>query len=273
MHGANKAFMELKERFLERNLIVMQSKLQDQIFGWAQLNNALTKATDVDESHFGDVWEFDLVEVPRLFDDVGAYGRNPNGKRPKIYELRLMNRIDNVPTKKKDANDKTIVKAVARQVGSRTNKLIGYYCPWSGDRVWSVDLDDRADFFFTATLNGCTVAIDGAVNPKVSHANYLDPLTQQVDQGRIDTELAKRHAATDPRVSKGDYTNVAKKSKRLAQGKVLDYLATVIGFRDAASNQWSFYYQSYKKFQVQSATNPSVTLNNAVLRDRAVRLV
>jgi len=273
MKGANKSFMQLKHRFLEQNLIVMQSNLQDQIFGWAQLNNALTKPTDVTEAHFGTVWEFDLVEVPHLFDSFRAYGQNPNGKAPKVYELRLMNRVDNVPTKERDANDKIIVKGVTRKVGKHTHKLTGFYCPWSGDRVWSVDLDDRADFFFTATLNGCTVAVEGAVDPKVSHANYIDPTNQQIDQTTIDTEIGRRHAATDPRVGKADYTNVAKKTRRLAKGKVLDYLATVIGFRDPATNQWSFYYQSYKKFQTQSATNPAATLNNAVLRDRAVRLV
>src|SRR5688572_6138249 len=107
MKGANKSFIELKERFLERNLIVMQSGLQDQIFGWAQMNNALTNAAQVTEAHFGQVWEFDLVEVPGLFDSVGAYGTNPKGKPPKVYELRLLDRYDYVPTKDVDLTGKT----------------------------------------------------------------------------------------------------------------------------------------------------------------------
>src|SRR4030095_3809220 len=103
MKGANKSFIELQERFLQNNLIVMQSTLRAEVFGWAQLNTSLPSASQVTESHFGDVWEFDLVEMPRLFDTVGAYGASPTGKPPKVYELRLLNRVDRVVTKKVDA--------------------------------------------------------------------------------------------------------------------------------------------------------------------------
>jgi hypothetical protein len=250
----------------------MQGSLQDQVFGWAMANNNLANGSLVAEQHFATVWEFDLVEVPNHFDSVGAYGTNPKGKAPKVYELRMLNRVDTVDSGQRDEKGYKLNHRVTRETSSSTNKIKGFYCPWSGDRVWSVDLDKRGDFLFTATLNGCSVQAESGVDPKFSHANYLNGATQQIDQTAIDTNLGNRHAATDAKLQKTDYTNVAKKARRLARGNVLDYLATVIGFRDKKHNTWSFYYQSYKKFQTAHATNPSVTLNNVVLRDRAVRL-
>jgi hypothetical protein len=267
MKGANKLFQEQKEQFLQKNLIVMQSSLQGQLFGWAQLNNALQKAQDVDEAHFATVWEFDLVKMPKLFDIVRAKG---GGKAPDVYEVRLLDRIDNVPTKRTDTFGKPIVKGVTRNITKSTNRLIGYYCPWSGNRAWSVQLDNQADYFFTATLNGCTVAVEGGQTTRITHANYIDAATQ-IDQQSIDDEIARRHAGAIATVKKTDYTNVAKKDAARVTDTVLDYQACVVGFRE--KNGWHFYYQSYKKFQAASAKNPSVTLNHAVLRDRAVRLV
>jgi hypothetical protein len=272
MKGANQEFIDRRERFLENNLIVMQGSLQYQVIGLAQMKNHLGNSTQVGETHMGDVWEFDLVEVPGLFDTVRAKGASPKGKPPRVYELRLLDRYDLEPSGELGAANQPLMKSVHRKIHKHTHRIRGFYCPWAGDKIWSVKLDDRADFLFTATLNGCTVQFKTGANPTFSHANYLNALTQQIDQHTIDTELAKRHLATDPKLQKDDYTNTNKKADRLARGEVLDYLATVIGFRDDNTDQWSFFYQSYKKLQTLSTSNPSVTMNNVVLRDRAVQL-
>ena len=264
MHGANKAFMEEKERFLEKNLLVIQGNLQDQIFSWAQMNNALTSPKQVTEAHFSGVWEFDLVKSNE-FHEATAKG---SGKKVNVYEVRLLNRVDNVETKERDAFGKTIKKGVTRKVTSSTTHLAAYYCPWSGDNAWSVQLDDDADYFFTATLNGCSMAVEGGARPKVTHLNYVDA-TSKIDQHRIANEITLRYPGAVPRVlKKDDYTNTAKKTAALDRGDQLDYRATVVGFRK--SDGWHFCYQSYKTLQAGNGAQSHV---RNILRDRMVPLV
>lgn len=51
--------------------------------------------------------------------------------------------------------------------------LTSYYLPWKNGLAYAVRLDDGADFFATAKVNGCCVYVTGdRASPMVIHANY-----------------------------------------------------------------------------------------------------
>lgn len=50
--------------------------------------------------------------------------------------------------------------------------VMAYYLPWRPNSTLSIVLGDKADFFITDTMNGCTFAYGTGANPRVAHVNY-----------------------------------------------------------------------------------------------------
>lgn len=112
-----------------------------------------------------------------------------------------------------------------------------YYLPWRPNSTLSLVLGDKADFFITDTMNGCTFAFGPGGNPRVAHVNYntfddenIRKEGNPIDQGFMNTEVN--------RVLQGNVNGALRKS---------DYLTnsfpnvTVIGVR--RNKRWEFVYQ------------------------------
>ncbi len=58
---------------------------------------------------------------------------------------------------------------------SNEGPINAYWLPFKMNRTYEMDLGDRADFFFTAGLSGCTVVVAGdPKRPHVAHINRMD---------------------------------------------------------------------------------------------------
>lgn len=70
-----------------------------------------------------------------------------------------------------------------------------YWLPFKMNRTFEMDLNNQADFFFTAGLSGCTVVVSGSPQtPHVAHINRMEgsELTSLIDKYR------PRRISTDP---------------------------------------------------------------------------
>jgi hypothetical protein len=129
----------------------------------------------------------------------------------------------------------TPLAARGTKAGRWTKPIRAYYLPFQPNRAFHHRLDDDVDYCFTPTLNGCTFCIGSGAQPMISHYNYVDdPQAEnpQVDQDKIDRQIARRYGEDDP---------VAVKRAEYKAGSALDYKVTVVGFR--INGSWHFYYQ------------------------------
>lgn len=114
---------------------------------------------------------------------------------------------------------------------------LAYYLPWRPNSTLSIVLGDKADFFITDTMNGCTFAVGSGRNPKVAHVNYntfddegVRREGNPIDQRHMDAEArGALGAAPTAALRKADYS-----TKNFPN-------VTVIGVR--RSGRWTFVYQ------------------------------
>lgn len=120
---------------------------------------------------------------------------------------------------------------------SQSMDSLAYYLPWRPNSTLSMVLGDKADFFITDTMNGCTFAFGPGGSPRVAHVNYntfndagVREEGRPIDQGFMNQEVQ--------RVLPGGAHGTLRKA---------DYLTnsfpnvTVIGVR--RNGQWTFVYQ------------------------------
>ena len=270
MQGANKEFLKDPEHFLRHNMV--KSPITQTYLGqkW-RAEEKLSDAEVRDRFRSPEIYEFDLVPNHK---DVF---KSPTGKVYRTYQLALLetramqgggikqSRVGalvasrNLKDVKNAFTGKDLTMDLKRQhlVGERTNRIRAYYIPWDNDKAWTVQLGDEADFCFTPTLDGCTIAVEDGPNPKITHANFQHIVTNRVetlidgektfvdrdqtvvDQNRIDQKLAKRHGASTAirTLKKDDYSNHTDKLNGIQT------FVTVVGIRDHLSRDWHFYHQ------------------------------
>lgn len=153
-----------------------------------------------------DVYEFDL-KVDKSARMTGASGR-----RVKVVKLRAMGKR-------------------GTKAGGRTNAIVAYYLPYAKNHGFHHRLTEDVDFCFTDTMNGCTFVVGSGPTPLVSHYNFVDGTTQQIDQGKIDRHINRRYQHGFTALRRDDYKT----------GEGMDQRVTMIGIRDGGV--WSFYYQ------------------------------
>jgi hypothetical protein len=248
--GANKEFIEQGPKFLRAN-VVLSPNPQGYLVGKAG-NLGITAAN---VSLIG-IYDFDLVKEP-----TKNY-RGTNGKRVDTYKLRLL---------EQRALPGLAVGNVAQvPVTKNTHAIRAFYLPWDNGRGWTVQLDDRADYLFTPTLDGCSVVAESGVDPRVSHINFQNAAQTQVDPVAIDNEIASIYGIgakpTLRTLEKDDYSDDAQK----AAGT--QFTVTVVGFRDKNHNTWDFYYQRQIS-RVVPNPNGTGSLVQAILQDRLVPIV
>lgn len=73
---------------------------------------------------------------------------------------------------------------------------MGYYLPWMPNSTKTMVIGDKADFFITDTMNGCTFAAGTGTTVRVAHVNYntfnAEGVRQEglpIDQGHMDAEV------------------------------------------------------------------------------------
>lgn len=117
---------------------------------------------------------------------------------------------------------------------------LGYYLPWQPNSTKTMVIGDKADFFITDTMNGCTFAAGMGGTVRVAHVNYntfnADGDREEglpIDQGHMDSEVQRVMGAATPGVAlrKAGYT--------IANGDFPN--VTVVGVRRAGL--WTFAYQ------------------------------
>lgn len=117
---------------------------------------------------------------------------------------------------------------------------LGYYLPWQPNSTKTMVIGDKADFFITDTMNGCTFAAGMGGTVRVAHVNYntfnADGDREEglpIDQGHMDNEVQRVMGAATPGVAlrKAGYT--------IANGDFPN--VTVVGVRRAGL--WTFAYQ------------------------------
>ena len=123
---------------------------------------------------------------------------------------------------------------------------------------------------FTATMDGCSLAISSGPTPIVTHSNYKSTQNPNVaSEGLTKYKIDQQHAAlgvdVDKTFMKGEYVASPKQKK-----KGINLMVTVVGFRDPAANSWSFYWQRRKLILGDVGRG---THNRTLLTDRLVPIV
>jgi hypothetical protein len=172
------------------------------------------------------------------------------------------------------ATDAT-AKAYARQALDRTERRVAgdewfgcYFLPYSQGRTTRMTLGTGADYFFTATMNGCAFHVTGNPHaPSVAHLNTTRPQDTLPDAVVTKADIKQRYAAAvgtgsahDGLLTKykgpGGFQGNAERYKLtagelaavtdpdLAPGakSAADLNTFVVGVRDA-THGWEFFYQ------------------------------
>jgi hypothetical protein len=240
--GANKEFIEQRERFLKKN-VILSPNIQSYIVFKATGAKIPPKFVEM-----VGVYDFDLRKDPTM--DVRDHG----GKKQDVYKLYLLEQraVHNVGV-----------------VTKNTNAIRAFYLPWDNGRSWTVSLDDRADFLFTPTLDGCSIVAESGANPRVSHLNFQNAAKTRVDPAAIDAEIAAIYGIgakpTLRKLEKDDYSDDAEKQRGI------NPTVTVMGFRDRVTNTWDFCYQRQLSNTAPNPKGPG-SIVQRVLADRLVRI-
>lgn len=241
--GANKKFLELRERFLEQNVIVLANP--QSLMGTAV-------AAVVGKP---DVYDFDLQE------SADAKFVDAHGAKVKTYRLQLM-------AARKGLKGGVLVDP---KTSAKTRHIEAYYLPWDNNRHYETQLGDDADFMFTPTLDGCSFVVGSGASPKVSHLNYQGA-NGRIDQARMDANIAKAFADAgdqDLTTLKLDDYSPNSHAEKMA-GKTTEL--TVVGFRDPVGGTWRFYYQKRQREVVPGKPGKGVGVRE-MLADRLVPIV
>ena len=226
---ANKAFIESGPAFLRSN-VVLSPKVQAYLVG-----------KGMDEDRLPGVYDFDLRR------DTTVDYRDADGKPLKAYQLYLL--------EQRKMHQKGTV-------GPSTHPIRAFYLPWDNGRGWTMALDNRANYLFTPTLDGCSIVANRSANPRVSHINFQNPAGNRVDPDRIDAYIEEIYGADSKgglrTLEKNDYSDDALKEAGT------QFTVTVIGFRDRTDDTWDLYYQVQTSCLVDNPDGPGTLVQHRV---------
>jgi hypothetical protein len=164
-----------------------------------------------------------------------TFGAGSPGEGSRVWPVQLVPK-SGVECKRSDG---TLLPAwQIAPAASLGNTTLAYYLPWRPNSALHMVLGDKADFFITDAINGCTFAYGPGGNPRVAHLNYntKDAMGDRVegnplDQAKIDKEIGKIFPGVAiATLKKADYNTDVFPN------------VTVIGVRRAGI--WTFVYQS-----------------------------
>lgn len=273
-NGANRAFMKAGRKFLKDNIIEVDVVMKDLVevannhvdankAVLAQLGRVANRGGAVgittDKGAAG-IYDFDLFKSPRKGERVNkTLGINHMTSVP-VYDLKAWGK-----TKARDSTVTITGSTFTSQYHTpdKARPISAYWVPWSDNSCWSVQLGDDADYFFTPTMDGCSLSISSGASPLVTHGNYKDPTDPtKASETRTMAKINKQHTALGTDVArslrKNDYV-----ASTASKNAGINNLVTVVGFRDTNTGTWSFYYQK----RVRDYNDPNSKL---LLEDRMV---
>jgi hypothetical protein len=274
--GANKLFLKQPEQFLKANLIAINVSDQELLKVAARnadpakaviaptgrlANQGLAAAVPATLKAAG-IYDFDLIKSPTTAEVV------VNGVATQIpmYKLEAWGR--------KTRDQKLLRPGDLQSVQYKkpwfAHPIRAFWLPWSSDSSWSAQLGPQADFFFTPTMDGCSLAISSGAAPVVTHSNYKSTQNANVaSEGLTKYRIQQQHAALGVDVQrallKGQYAASANQKTR-----GINQLVTVVGIRNTTANTWTFYWQRRKVILGDPARG---THNRTLLMDRLVPIL
>lgn len=271
--GANKQFMAEKEKFLKANLIDIDVSANE-LITVSTLNVDPTKAAIMTTGRLAN--QGAAVPVPAATKAAGIYDFDLI-KDHTTAEITLNGRPTQIPIYKLKAwgnkvRDRKVLAsgAVEYKKPKYAHTLSAFWLPWSSDASWSVQLGAQADYFFTATMDGCSLAISSGASPIVTHANY-----KSTQNANVASEGLTRHRINQQHTALGtDVQRTLMKSQYVASAnqktRGINHMVTVIGFRNPTANTWSFYWQRRKVILGDVARG---THTRILMMDRLVPIV
>ncbi|MFA6262784.1 MAG: hypothetical protein WC760_15095, partial [Bacteroidia bacterium] len=237
--------MAEKEAFLRANLIEVDV-ISNQLITVATNNVNPAKAAIMTTGRLPN--QGAAVPVPAAVKAAGIYDFDLI-KNNTTAEITLNGRPTQIPIYKlkpwgtKARDNKVVPGGVEYKKPKYAHTLSAFWLPWSSDSSWSVQLGAQADYFFTETMDGCSLAISSGASPIVTHANYKS--TQNVN---VASEGLTRHRINQQHAALGtDVQRTLMKSQYVAsanqKNRGINHMVTVIGFRNPTANTWSFYWQ------------------------------
>lgn len=210
--GANKAFLANPESWLRQNLLM------------CDINSVVAGRALAHNPKLGEMrnrFEAGVVidcNIEKSLD----HGRTPGGQTRLAWRLR----------------------APESGAGLFSHRFKAYYLPYRPNDVRTMRLDPQefppgADFFFTDTINGCSIAAGPGAAPKVGHFNRTvgGVAGAMIDQGAIDHDIgAAFSGGTVIKLTKGSYKTTVDGSKASVGAE-----ATFVGIRQG--NRWDFFWQ------------------------------
>lgn len=163
------------------------------------------------------------------------------------------------------------------QAASGRGLIRAYFLPWRENQVTCLPLGSKADFFFTTTLEGCSLYIGGDErSPVVFQGNARDAPTAPSGRVYLDT-LVQRAAAAGLAGAAGPLEPILSSESYAASAARLGIpqtpetapkvtgLANVFGFR--RDGRWSFYAQQFATafFTWTEAGTPEGLLKEGVI--------
>jgi hypothetical protein len=269
--GANKKFLEEKSNFLKQNIIEVAvnagklgevaAKHADPAKANLALQGRLANRDVVGANFHSGVYDFDLIKSVKKAKVKTSTVGIEHWSSVTVFELKEWGSKE---------RDQTIIPQgpgkfdVQYKVPKGAHPIRAYWVPWSSNTAWSVRLGNDADFFFTPTMDGCSLAISSGASPTVTHGNYKGLVnTGAADEARTLQQMTDHHTNTlgtdvSKTLPKDRYTATAEE-KQAGTNK----LVTVVGFRDPIARTWAFYWQR----RVVNLADPKAGI---ILQDRLV---
>lgn len=271
--GANKLFLEQREQFLKANLIEVHV-IDQQLVTVAANNVDASKAAIAPTGRLAN--QGAAAAVPTATRAAGIYDFDL-AKLPTKAEVEINGHTTEMPVYKLEAwglkaRDQQLLPGggVQYKKPKYAHPIQAFWVPWTSNASWSVQLGPQADYFFTATMDGCSLAISSGATPTVTHSNYKSTQNPNAaSEGLTKYRIQQQHTALGVDVQrtlmKGQYTASANQKKR-----GINQLVTVVGFRNTLANSWTFYWQRRKVILGDLAQG---THNRTLLMDRLVPIV
>ena len=162
--------------------------------------------------------------------DVFKVGTTDEGSRVWPVQLRAKGGVE---CKARDGTPMACWEVAPASLPAAT---LAYYLPWRPNSTLTMVLGDKADFFITDTMNGCTFAFGAGGKPRVAHVNYNTfneagdrEEGRPIDQAHIDAEVQRLFPGAVGALRKADYLTSSFPN------------VTVVGVR--RNGQWTFVYQ------------------------------
>lgn len=250
-NGANRRFMANPKDFIRNHIIDVQvspARLTDiakhhqdaQRAVRAKRGRLAPIGEALTDGRKAGIFDFDLsktkdFKASRETRTLGIRGT----KNVTVYQLKEwgIKERDQEIVKNDDDNSFT----VQYKVPAKARPIRAYWVPWNSNAAWSVRLGNEADYFFTPTMDGCTLAIGTGANPVITHGNYKQANDQtRVSQQRTENEIERQHALQNSGIGRWLRKDAyAASHEEKLEG--INNVVTVIGIRKHGA--WRFYYQ------------------------------